>query len=377
MQSLHIVHLVFRFDVGGMENGIANLIDRLPRDRFRHTVVALTEIGSMPDRIQRKDVSYVALRKRPGHDVGTWFRFLRLLRRLDADLLHTRNLPTLEMQLIGALAGVRARIHGEHGRDVQDPDGMTPRYLAMRRILRPFVHRHLCVSEDLREWLVRDVGVASERVECIPNGVDTRRFRPRRADEARLLPPGFLAPGGLAFGTAGRLAAIKDLPNVIRAFARVVTAHPGARLAIVGDGEERAKCEALVREHRLERSVWLAGERSDVPQVLRALDVFVLGSRGEGMPNAVLEAMATGLPVVATRVGGTPELVVPETGRLVPPGDPEALADAMIAYARDDEARALAGRAARARATDAFDLDAMARAYQRAYESACSGPTTR
>ena len=177
-----IAHVIHRLDVGGMENGLVNLINHMPSDRYRHAIICLTDATRFEDRIERNDVEVFSLHKRAGHDWGLYVRLWRLFRRLKPDVVHTRNLAALEAVLPAAWAGVPVRIHGEHGRDVEDIDGTKRKYQWLRRVLAPLVHRFIALSQDLESYLLNTVGVPNEssKVVRIINGVDVEKFRPRR-----------------------------------------------------------------------------------------------------------------------------------------------------------------------------------------------------
>jgi glycosyltransferase involved in cell wall biosynthesis len=182
-------------------------------------------------------------------------------------------------------------IHGEHGRDASDPQGRNPLRRRVRRLLAPLVTEFVTVSRDLARWLTEDVGIPARKVTHICNGVDTDRFLPGDRDAARRA---IGVPDGLAVvGTVGRLDPVKDHMGLIRAFAEGV-AYRAAILVIVGDGPTRPELAELVRTLGIEDRVRLLGERDDIPLLLRALDLFVLPSVGEGISNAILEAMAHG-----------------------------------------------------------------------------------
>lgn len=183
----------------------------------------------------------------------------------------------------------------------------------------------------------------------------------------------FLDGATCVIGSVGRMAAVKDYPTLARAFVRLCRqAHDpaGLRLVIVGEGPARTACQAIVDAAGLGGQALFPGDRTDTPDWLRAFDVFVLPSLGEGISNTILEAMATSLPVLATRVGGTPELVTEgENGRLWMPGDVEGLADLLALYAADPARRQREGAAARRRVEEAFSWSRAAAAYQSVYES--------
>lgn len=369
-----VMHVVYRFDVGGLENGVVNLINCMPVQCFHHVVVALTHcVPSFCGRVQRPDVEFVSLVKPPGHGVKLYLRLYRLFREFRPAVVHTRNLAALEAVVPACAAGVPVRVHGEHGWDVSDPDGTCRRFQVMRRLYRPFVDRYVALSGHLEHYLVDAVGVPPPRVERICNGVDTARFH--LAGEVRPRIEGCpFASDDVLIGTVGRLQAVKDQLNLVRAFGRLVAAGvPGAaraRLVLVGEGPCRGQIEAEIAAAGIGERVWLAGERADVPDVMRGLDVFALPSLAEGISNTILEAMASGLPVVATKVGGNPELVEERsTGALVPPADPVALADALAPYVADATLRREHGAAGRRRAETEFSLDAMVGRYAALYDN--------
>ncbi|HRD48149.1 MAG TPA: TIGR03088 family PEP-CTERM/XrtA system glycosyltransferase [Candidatus Contendobacter sp.] len=368
-----MAHIIHRLDYGGLENGLVNLINHMPLERYRHAIICLTDFNpEFRRRIQLPGVEVCALHKRDGHDLRLYGRGWSLLRRLRPAMVHTRNLAALEMQLPALLAGVRARVHGEHGWN-EDPAQMNPRHHRLRRWLRPLVGHYIALSGELEAYLREGVGVAATRITRICNGVDTRRFYPGR-DRAPL-PANFAPPGASVIGTVGRLETVKDQPNLVRAFTHLMQTVPDARdrlrLVIVGDGSLRTEIERLLAEAHVQDQAWLAGSRDEVPELLRSLDLFVLPSRAEGISNTILEAMACGLPVVATDVGGNAELVAKgETGQLVPANDPAALAAAIRGYVDDPDRMRAHGAAGRRRVEARFSLEAMVAAYRAVYDAA-------
>jgi sugar transferase (PEP-CTERM/EpsH1 system associated) len=368
-----IVHVVHHFDVGGLENGMVNLINRIPDDRYRHAVVCMRGHSDYSRRIRNPDVRFIALDKKPGKDFGVYRRMARVMRELRPAIVHTRNLSALEGQFVAAWCGVPARVHGEHGRDVFDLHGRNVKYNLLRKLARPLVHRYIALSRDLQQWLIDTVGVQPARIAQIYNGVDIERFRPRTGARGESGPPGFAGEDSIVIGSVGRMAAVKDFPTLVRAFLNVIAARPALRarlrLAIIGEGQSRAACQALADQAGARDIVWLPGERADVPELMRGFDLFVLPSLGEGISNTILEAMASGLPVIATRVGGNPELVEEGvTGHLISPGSPGELAQALLDYADDPARLAHEGAAARARVEASFSMDAMVRGYLGVYD---------
>jgi len=369
-----IVHVVYRFAVGGLENGVVNLVNRLPAEAWSHAIVSLTDADpEFVRRIDRRDVRVVALGKRAGHAFPLYPALYRLFRRERPAIVHTRNLAALEATIPAWAARVPVRVHGEHGRDADDPDGRNVRRRWIRRAFRPFVTRYVALSPDLARYLEASVGVPGDRIEQIFNGVDTERFRPAPARTPIAGCP-FEGDDVWLVGTVGRMDPVKDQTNLALAFVRAIqqdsTARRRMRLVVVGEGPLRTAVEAILEAGGVRDMAWFAGERHDVPEIMRGLDCFVLPSRAEGVSNTLLEAMACGLPVVATRVGANPELVVEgTTGTLVPPGDSGALAAGMLATLANPSAAATRGRAGRARVEQRFSLERMVDRYHELYSA--------
>lgn len=369
-----IAHIVYSFRIGGLENGVVNLINRLPEDRFRHVVIALVDCDQ--DFVTRfnKPVECISLHKPPGHGFKLFRRMHAVLRQLQPAVVHTRNIAALEMMLPAWLSRVPVRIHSEHGRDLDELGRKAGAFRLIRALHRPLVDRYIALSGQLERYLVDEVGVRPQNITRICNGVDASSFCPA-SSAAR--PPGWpFARGLTVFGTVGRLQPVKAQVDLVHALADLFRRHPAtatdARLAIIGDGPERPAIESAIRDTGLGDHVWLAGARADVAACMQAMDVFVLPSLTEGISNTILEAMACGLPVIATDVGGNPELVdAGRTGVLVPPSNPPALANAMLQML-DALTASRMGKAGRARIEQYFSLDAMVASYSKLYDAALS-----
>lgn len=372
---LLIVHVIYRLAVGGLENGLVNIINHMPTDRYRHVIVSLTDISDFEQRIDRDDVSCIAMQKRPGNDVRMLWQLWRLFRRLKPVIVHSRNLAALDAQLPAWLAGVPVRIHGEHGRDVHDLDGSSRKYQLIRKLYQPLIHRYVPLSKDLADYLHDPVGVPDRKIRMICNGVDIERFH-FQDTRATALPDGFADDSDIVIGTVGRLEPVKDQLTLAKAFAALIRVAPQAqrlRLVLVGDGSQRRAIENLVSVEGIEKQVWLAGSRDDVPALMAAMDIFVLPSLAEGISNTILEAMACGLPVLATRVGGNGQLVEEgETGTLVARSDPLAMARALALYVADGGLRSQQGSAGRQRVEAQFSIPGMVDNYSALYDECVS-----
>src|SRR5262245_55708485 len=213
-----IAHVIYRLDVGGLENGLVNLINRIPAERFRHAIICLTGYSEFHRRIERSDVPIFSLDKPPGNSPRTLFRLWRLLKQLGPDIVHTRNLAALEGVLPAALAGVPVRIHGEHGRDVEDLDGSNAGRQRVRRVFKPFVHQYVAVSRDLGSYLRQKIAVPASRIAQIYNGVNTELFYPARNGREPLDWPGCRDEGAFVIGHVGRMQEVKDQLTLARAF---------------------------------------------------------------------------------------------------------------------------------------------------------------
>ncbi|HRK55990.1 MAG TPA: TIGR03088 family PEP-CTERM/XrtA system glycosyltransferase [Burkholderiaceae bacterium] len=375
-----IAHVLHRFDVGGMESGVVHLINHLPENRFRHVVIALTQVTDFRRRVRREDVAYFALGQESGWGIGVAPRLSRLFRQLRPSLVHSRDLAALEAALPAWWTGVPVRVHGEHGWQMSEAEGSCWKHRLTRRLYRPFVSHYIAASKHFERYLDDRVGVRGAQVSQIYSGVDTYQFMPARLlrQDVRQWPQGSPfhdEPGKRLWviGTVGRLHPMKDQLTLAHAFVRALHASAQARQlmrwVVVGAGPMLDPVRQVLLQGGVLDRVWFAGERNDVPQLMRALDVLVLPSLLEGASNTLLEAMASAVPVVATAVGGNVELVEDgQTGRLVPPRQPDALARVLLDYFADRTRARVHGDRARNRVVEHFGLERMITQYATLYE---------
>jgi sugar transferase (PEP-CTERM/EpsH1 system associated) len=368
-----VLHVMHRFDTGGLENGVVNLINHMPAAAYRHAVLAMTEVTDFRQRIGRSDVEFIALNKPPGHGVWQYRKLYSLFRKLRPAVVHSRNLSALEVQAPAWAARVPVRVHGEHGRDVGDLDGNNVNLQRVRRAYRPFVHHYVALSRDLAAYLQAKVKVPSSDITQAYNGVDTARFAPNARGPQPIDGCPFDPAQHWLIGTVGRMQTVKDQTLLARAFVQALTLEPQLagrlRLVMVGEGPLRAESLALLQAAGLAHLAWLPGERADVPQVMRGLHAFALPSLAEGISNTILEAMACALPVLATAVGGNADLVQHGvTGRILPAADVQAMAQGIAALASEPHAAQAMGEAGRLRVQERFSMQAMVGTYQAVYD---------
>ena len=367
-----VVHVIYRFGTGGLENGLVNLINHMPIEHFRHAVVCIESSSGFAQRLERADVQIYEMQR---SQAGVWrlrWRLFQLFRRIKPDIVHTRNLSGLDALLPARLAGCRT-VHSEHGFEMDDLYGRARKQALLRRLHAPLIQRHVGLSQQLVRLMCERWGAVRRRTQHICNGVDTDRFKPASGARHALLPVELQGPALCVIGTVGRVTAIKDQATLLRAVAAVLDRRPMwrsiLRVVVIGDGPMLGELRSLVAELGLSGQAWLPGGRDDVAALMQAFDVFVLPSLNEGISNTLLEAMATGLPLLATRVGGNIELLSADCGAGFAPGDVAGLSQLIEVYVQDEGLRLQHGVAARRRAEQHFSLQTMLDAYQDAYQS--------
>jgi sugar transferase (PEP-CTERM/EpsH1 system associated) len=362
---MHVVR--HGFAGGGMENGVINVANGLPPERFRISVCALDSTQTFSERIRAADAEYHLLPKLGvGVHWGLVWRLAGLLRRAKVDLVHSHNWATFLYAVLAAELVELPIVHGEHGKNPGELDETNRPKQWAKRLLGRRVNRLVTVSHAIaNEWA--GYGIPAHRIQWIPNGVDIERFRPRtdRHEQRRRFG---LPDGGFILGSVGRMDILKNYEVLLDAFAHFAPDFPDWHLALLGDGPCAQRLRRKVAELSLEDRVHLPGRQPDPENFLAALDLFVLPSKTEGMSNVVLEAMASGLPVVCNDLPCHHEVFEPEQeGVLVSPCTAEALADAVSALCRDPERRRSLGLAARNKAVARFNVARMVSDYERLY----------
>lgn len=362
-RPIRVLHVVLSLDIGGLENVVLNLVRNTNRSEFEPRVMCLRHRGELAPRFEKLDIPVEAL-DAGGRASGLW-SFTRRLSRLRPDILHSHNPTPHQFAAFARLLGrVPALVHTKHGRNYPH----LRRAVLLNRWAARFSNVVVAVSEDAAA-VARDIErVPNRKLQVVYNGIETRRFQRRPASEGGVNRRGI---------SVARLDPVKDQETLLRAVRAAVDAIPGFQLELVGDGPERARVERLRAELRLESHVRLLGFRDDVAALLQGASVFVLSSLSEGISLTLLEAMACGLPVVATDVGGNREVVAHgETGLLVPPRSPQALAEGILFLTREPVRAAAMGAAGRRRVEAMFDVDGMVSRYEALYRNALGPGST-
>ncbi|MFN7978435.1 MAG: glycosyltransferase [Vicinamibacterales bacterium] len=361
-----VLQVVLRLDPGGTERLVIEIVRRL-RTRIPMAVCCLDAPGAWADRVAADGVPLHVLRRPPGFHPALARELAGVVRRTGARVLHCHHYtPFVYGRLASWLVPGARAIYTEHGR-LSDSPPSRKRQLA-NRVLMAGAHHLFAVSHDLRSHLLRE-GVP-ERMQVIWNGIDPGPVPDVAARDAARLALG-AAPEDCVVATVARLDPVKDLRLLVRAVARAARQAPRLKLVLLGDGPERAAIEAAVVREGVGDRVRLLGHRDDARALLPGVDIFANTSTSEGISLTLLEAMAAQLPIVATRVGGTPEVVLDhETGRLVPARDADAVGEAIAGLASDVDRRRTFGRAGRARLLAHFTIDEMVRRYEQVYLAA-------
>jgi sugar transferase (PEP-CTERM/EpsH1 system associated) len=367
----HLAHIVYSLQIGGLEELVLNVVRKANREKYRLTVIVLRQDGPLALEIEKLGVQVHRLGGGEGFSWALVSRLATLLRQEKIDLVHTHDLgPFIYGGLAMLRRGNRNLFHTEHSYLSQD----SSRLRLFEKWLSLWARMIIADSADVARVLIEQQKIAPQKVVTILNGIDLQRFA--ACDRDRFRRELGVAPGQPLLGTVGRLVPVKNQSLLLRAFARLRQEQPAARLVLVGDGPERAALEEEADGLGLGRTVFFTGSRRDIPEIMAALDIFILPSFSEGLSLTLLEAMAAGKPVVATRVGGNPEVIRDgSNGLLVASDQVEELAAALRRLlAGGDSFTAMLARAGQQTVADRFSLTAMVQAYEAVYAAHYRGP---
>jgi glycosyltransferase involved in cell wall biosynthesis len=363
-----VLQVVLRLDPGGTERLVIEIVRRLHR-RIPMAVCCLDAAGVWADRVASLGVQVHVVGRPPGFSPAVAHRIAAVAKAGGASVLHCHHYsPYVYGRLAALVTPGLGAIYTEHGRLSDRPPSIKRRFV--NRLLMAGARDLYAVSHDLRAHLVRE-GVP-DRMQVIWNGIDPE-VGPTPADRAAARIALGVGHDDWVVGTVARLDPVKALPTLVEAVALAATSNPRLRLVVFGDGPDRPAIDAAIARHEMANRVRLLGHRDDVRALLPGLDAFANSSTSEGISLTLLEAMAAELPIVATRVGGTPEVVADgTTGRLVPARDAAAFAAALVETSLDGARARAWGRAGRERLLAHFTIDEMVRRYEAIYHDVAS-----
>ncbi len=351
---LRVCHLSMTLLTGGLERLLVDYGRFHNADDFELCFAALEDLGPPADDLREAGYEITTLDM---PNIGKWGAIQKLKEYLTEqriDILHTHNTyPYFYGVFAAKLAGIKTVINTQHGRGC----GPNLKSRLQFRIANKLANRVLGVSEDAAELCRQQDRSSAIKIQCIWNGIDLDRFQYHGPHDS------------LSAISVARLSKEKDFATLLKAVRFVVDQYPDFQLRMVGDGAERAALEVLTTELNLTNNVEFLGERKDVPELLRTAGFFVSSSTTEGISLTLLEAMAVGLPIVTTSVGGNPEIVVEGvTGKLCPPREPKQLANKIVAMIEDRPVWPDIGVSARERVEQHFNIRTMIKNYESLYK---------
>jgi sugar transferase (PEP-CTERM/EpsH1 system associated) len=364
----HVAHIVLSLDLGGLERVVLGLVkEGIERHGQRISVVCLERRGRLAEQVEAMGGKVYCVDKPPGLKFSVIKKLRELFEEIRPDVVHVHQIGSLFYAGPAARrAGVPVVVHTEHGKHFGH--GVRARTRMLARWAARYADRFFCVSQDIARDAQFHRIVSAKKIFVVPNGIDTAQFAAAAAQRPQVREELSIPADAPVIGTLGRLNEVKRQDVLIKAFAQVKKQIPSARLLLVGDGPMRDELGALTRELNIAEDVHFAGYTSDPQRFLGAMDVFALTSRSEGMPLSVLESWAAGVPVVASRVGGLPEMVRDgETGMLIEAGDVAGFAGAFARILTSAEFAGSLREKAQAHVHERFDTAAMMNDYLRHY----------
>jgi len=361
-----VVHVTFDMRIGGAEQVIFNLIENTDTLKYEVSILCLDHsVGPFGVQLQRKGYKIKTLTRKPGFDFFLINKIRRFITRHNIDVLHCHQYTPYAYGVLGAAFSKCKIIFTEHGRFYPD----------QRKIKRVFVNPFLnlltdyvtAISSATRDALAEFENFPRDKIKIVYNGIDDSRFL--GTQESNLKKSLGIGQNAYILGTVARLDEIKNQPMMIRALKMIQQSYPETYLIIVGDGPEREYLEALASQLQLASHIVFTGFREDAHLFYKIMDVFLLTSFSEGTAMTLLEAMAAGLPCIATKVGGNPEIVKDcETGYIISSGDEQKLAEKICALLKDEGLRTKMGQAGRKRLEENFTVYKMVKSYEAMYD---------
>lgn len=365
--SIKLLHVIYSFNMGGLENGLVNLINNLPSEQFSHTICILSRGRDLLPRLDRK-IRYYELLKRDGNDFRLPLKIASIIRKEKVDIVHTRNWVALVEGVTGAaIGGCKRVVHSEHGKEIEDTLNQPWRRRIAKQACFAYVKKIITVSKALEDEFVYNNLCDFSKITTIINGVDCNKFNIKSQQDISNLRRKYQIPEeAFVIGSVGRFAKIKNFSYLLD----ILCYCQDQFLVLVGDGPERAAIEQKAQRMSLAKRCVFMGEIENVSDVLNTFDVFVNTSFYEGISNTILEAMACGIPVVANNVGGTSEIILNGiTGFLINGNEKKEFIDTLKDLQNNALLRQNLSRASRRIVEEKYSLRTMVNNYREVYMS--------
>lgn len=372
MKKIKILHLIYKLTCGGLENGVVNLTNFMDQEKFSNIICSLTCPDEYQYRINPERRNVYSLNKRDGNDFTLPFKIASIIKKEHIDIVHSRGWVAYVEGILAAKLICRQVkfVFSYHGRTMEDVQYIPKRRLRAQRILSFFVDGIMTLSEEMAKEYASLININRDKIRVLYNGVDTEKFTSTKIESDRLRKELNIEKDDYVVGFVGRINPVKDIQTLLDA-APIVKKHiRKLKFVIVGEGDDRSRLQNYVSRNGMVNNVIFAGQRDDIADCLNIMDLYVQPSLYEGMSNTIVEAMATGRTVLATNVGGTPELIKHEVdGILFTPGNPEELAEYIkYLYDNPEKAYSLANNAYR-KVIKQFSIPTMVKNYENLYTS--------
>jgi sugar transferase (PEP-CTERM/EpsH1 system associated) len=365
MKKIKLAHIVLNLNTGGLERLVLDIVEKTSQP-FQPIIICLKENGDLSNNIEKLGIKVLNLNKNDRFDPKSIYKLYNLLKKEKISIVHTHNFAaSLYGSLSARIAGIPVVIHTEHGTHLYPQ--FRRRFI--RKIISILIDKTVSVSDQIKQTLISQDHISKNRIMTILNGVDINKYSHKCDTEIKNKRKELNIDEKIkVIGIVARLSAEKDHENLLQAFSIVTKDIQYVNLIIIGDGILRDELEKKSKKLGLEDKVFFLGLRQDIPELLSIMDLFVLSSIREGIPLTILEAMVAGLPIVATSVGGIPEVIInEETGILVPSKNPTALANAIVRILSDSSLAQRMGSKGNERIKETFSIQRTIAEYERLY----------
>ena len=336
MKKNRLMIITHDLAIGGLQQVVVNICKTINRDRFDVFVLCLRALGEFVPEIEAMGIKVFFIPQKKGTDYFSFLKVAKILKDQRIEIIHTHNTqPFVDGTMAALITGVKTIVHTDHARVFPD----KIRYMVAEWLMSLFAYKVIGVSDHTAQNLRKYLKISPKKIKTILNGIDPLKYK-IQINIGKVKKDLGISSNGPIIGTMGRLVMEKGIPYLLKAMQRVIIEFPNIQLLIVGDGAIRPYLEKEAVDLGVHPNVIFTGSRLDVPELLNLFDLFALSSISEGLPMVLLEAMAAGCSIVATKVGGIPIAIKNgENGSLVSPKNSEKLASAIIALLKDKPLR--------------------------------------